>query len=304
MPKQSMPLAAARLFGTPLFAHPVKAMVIAQALGPRLLGGSVNLADFAADADARDVMAGQLTDRVRGYYEPHERLFDTVDGVAVIAIEGSLVAKGAWIGQSSGLTSYEGINAQVEDATHDAGIAAVILEVDSFGGEVDGCFECAARIRKLAETKPVLAILTSHACSAGYMLASAANQIVAPQTGIVGSIGVITMHADYSEMLKQDGITVTVLRAGERKADFNPYEPLGENVAQECAAELEELRDMFCDIVARHRGNRLSKDMALATQARTYRGEHAVAAGLADAVADPMEARDAFIAEWGLSRIG
>lgn len=296
---------AERLFATPLLAHPVKAAVVANALAPRLLGQNVIGFDEALEGEeALNVSAGSLTDRVRMYYDPHERLFDSVDGVAVVGIEGSLIAKGDWIGQSSGQTSYEGINAQIDDVRSDNGIKAVVYEVDSFGGEVDGCFECAERIYQLSLEKPSIAILTSHACSAGYMLASAANQIVVPQTGMVGSIGVISIHEEVSSYLDKQGIKISVLRAGARKGDFNPFEALGDDVATEYLAELEELRDLFCDTVAKHRGARLTKDQALATEAKTYRGPHAVAAGLVDVVADPAEAFSAFVETWGLAQQG
>ncbi|MEM1375846.1 MAG: S49 family peptidase [Pseudomonadota bacterium] len=258
------------LFGTPLLAHPVKAAVVAETFAARLVGARVaSFGGAIADDDEGamiDVSAGQLTQRTRDYYDPAHRLFDTVDGIAVIAVEGSLVAKGAWIGQSSGATSYEGINLQVEDALNDESVTGVALEVDSFGGEVDGAYECASRIFALSQVKPTIAILTSHACSAGYLLASAASQILVPESGQVGSIGVIAMHMEMSKFLENEGIAVTVLRAGARKADFNAYEPLSQEAAQDYLTELEELRQVFAARVGDHRGERLTAEAALATE--------------------------------------
>jgi len=81
--------------------------------------------------------------------------YAVVDGIAVIEISGTLVHRGAWIGQSSGLTSYEGIAAQLQTALADPGVRGIALEIDSFGGEVAGAFDLADRIRAARAQKPV-----------------------------------------------------------------------------------------------------------------------------------------------------
>ncbi|MCT4334290.1 S49 family peptidase [Paracoccus sp. YLB-12] len=212
----------------------------------------------------------------------------------MIAIAGTLVHRGAWIGQSSGLTSYEGLAAQIDAAVHDSAIRGIALEIDSFGGEVAGAFDLADRIRAARNTKPVHAFLAEHALSAGYALASQADRITLPRTGAAGSIGVITMHTDMSGVLAQKGVAVTLIHAGARKADGNPYAALPEGIRERLQAELEDLRILFAETVAAGRGTKLSKDAALATEAAVFRGAAAVEAGLADAVADPRAAFRAF----------
>lgn len=300
MPKMNFIHTATRMFGRPLFAHPEKAVVVADYLIQRMSEQSItHIQSAMLDNEQPTVNAGILTDRTLNYYKPNSKLFDTVGGIAVISIEGSLVAKGDWIGAYSGMTSYEGLSLQIDQALNDKDIKGVVLETDSYGGEVDGCFECVDRIRHLADRKPVMAILTSHACSAGYALASAANQIVIPETGIAGSMGVITIHTELSKAHEMAGIGVTVLRAGDNKADFNPFEALGEDVAENVLNELAELREIFCQRVASNRGKRLSFDQAMATEAKTYRGPHAVDMGICDVVSDPRTAFDEFVNEYG-----
>ncbi|MEP2977969.1 MAG: S49 family peptidase [Lentilitoribacter sp.] len=300
MPRFNLERLAGRMFGRPLFAHPEKAIVVADVLMQRMSGLPITQIHSAMlDNEQPVVNAGILTDRTLNYYKPNSKLFDTVNGIAVINVEGSLVAKGDWIGAWSGMTSYEGLSLQIDQALKDPAIKGVVLETDSYGGEVDGCFECVDRIRHLAERKPVMSILTSHACSAGYALASAANQIVVPETGIAGSMGVITIHTEISKANEMAGVSVTVLRAGDNKADFNPFEALGEDVANNVLKELSELRELFCQRVADNRGSRLTYDQAMATEAKTYRGPHAVKEGICDAVADPKIAFDEFVNEYG-----
>lgn len=176
-------------------------------------------------------------------------------------------------------------------------VKGVVLEVDSPGGEVSGMFACARAIHQLAAVKPMISILSDMACSAAYALASAAGAIIVPDTGSAGSIGVIALHASYAGMLENEGVEVTILKAGARKADMNPYEKLPDDVRDRYLVELEGMRVKFADMVGLHRGDRLTNEAALATEAETFSGEAAVAAGLADAVADPHEALAAFIEE-------
>ncbi len=309
---RTYPFHAARLFNAPLMLDTAKAEIIAGALGERILGRPVRIVSpggnvpAAASQPRPRILAGILGEPIRGATEidwftgEEKPVFEAarrIGNVGVLEIEGTLVAKGRWTGAYSGMTSYEGIGAQATELREAEDVKAVVVEVDTFGGEVAGAFDCADQIARLAATKPTIAILTDHACSAGYLLASPATAIVAPRTGLVGSIGVVTMHVDVSRAMDEAGLTVTVLAAGRHKADGTPYAPLPEETARKFRAEMETLRDIFAETVGRYRGSRLTKQMALATEAETYTGQAALDAGLIDAVANPTEAFAAFVAE-------
>jgi signal peptide peptidase SppA len=293
---------AQRVFNTPLMVDPAKALAFLTGLGPRITGREITVEGMAVDpADpatatlpARASLFGDdLTSRqARNGSQP----FAVVEGIAVIEIAGTLVHRGAWIGQSSGLTSYEGIVAQLQAALADPAIRGIALDIDSFGGEVAGAFDLADRIRAARTQKPVHAFVADHALSAAYALASQADRIILPRTGAVGSIGVVAMHSDMSRALDQKGIAVTLIHAGARKVDANPYQPLPEAVRDRIAGELEDLRQLFAETVANGRGRRLDTQRALGTEATVFRGEAAVLAGLADEVADPVTAFRAFAA--------
>ncbi|MCO6361622.1 S49 family peptidase [Paracoccus sp. 08] len=293
---------AQRVFNTPLMVDPVKALAFLTGLGPRIVGREVSVEGLEISAEDRDpanlparssLFGDDLTNRqARNGGQP----FAVVDGIAVIEIAGTLVHRGAWIGQSSGLTSYEGIAAQLQAAIADPAIRGIALDIDSFGGEVAGAFDLADRIRAARQVKPVHAFVADHALSAAYALASQADRIILPRTGAVGSIGVVAMHSDMSGALDQKGIAVTLIHAGARKVDANPYQPLPEAVRARIAGELEDLRQLFAETVAEGRGRRLDTLRALGTEAAVFRGEAAVFAGLADEVADPVTAFRAFAA--------
>jgi len=292
---RTYPMHAARMFNTPLMVHPGKAEIICRAVGRRILGGPVTVRIPEAGVLGEPIRDEIGFDWESGEDRPLLEPVRRVGNVAVLEVEGTLVAKGKWTGAWSGMTSYEGLNAQISDLRADDGIRGVVLEVDSFGGEVAGAFDCADQIAALAAEKPVIAILTDHACSAGYLLASAARSIVMPRSGMVGSIGVISMHVDASRALDEAGLTVTILTGGKNKADGTPYAPLPKETAEKFRAEMEALREIFAETVGRYRGDRLGKEKALATEAETYTGQAAVDAGLADAVANPTEAFAAFV---------
>jgi signal peptide peptidase SppA len=299
---------AQRAFNTPLMVEPSKALAFLSGLGPRIAGqeiifqgGDLIEADVVhASLPAQaSLIGGNLAERDS---DQANLPFVLIDGIAVIEIAGTLVHRGAWIGQSSGLTSYEGIAAQIDAAVADPAVRGIALEIDSFGGEVAGAFDLADRIRAAREVKPIHAFVAEHALSAGYALASQADHITLPRTGAVGSIGVVTLHTEMSGMLEQKGVAVTLVHAGAHKTDANPYEPLPPGVRNRMQSELEGLRTLFAQTVAAGRGNRLDVHAALDTEAAVLRGNEAVAAGLADAVADPRSAFQAFVES--LNRLG
>ena len=181
-----LPHLAARLFGVPLAIHRSKLDVILSVLGSR-----IGLADLAAPVS----------------YTPAARAPGPPSGkVAVIPIHGTLVRRTSGIEAESGLASYTGIAAQLDAALASPEIAAILLDIDSPGGESGGVFDLADRIRAASEVKPVWAVANDMAFSAAYALASAATRVFVARTGGVGSIGVIAMHVDQSVKDAQDGV--------------------------------------------------------------------------------------------------
>jgi signal peptide peptidase SppA len=238
-----------------------------------MLGPNPSASRFVGSSVDQDPITGRTTSL------PYKR---TQDGVAVIAIIGSLINRGAWLGSYSGETSYEGIGFQVAHAARDPKAKMILLDIDSPGGEATGCFECAAAIRAAGRAKPVVAVVNGMAASAAYALASAADWIVTTESGVSGSIGCVLLHADYSAKLKKDGITPTLIFAGAHKVDGHPFAPLSEEVTADLQAEVDGYYKLFVSGVAEGRG--MSEAAVRATEARTFMGSAAVAAGLADEI--------------------
>ncbi len=299
-----MPHIASRLFGAELMVDPGKLQAFLIGLGARIVEGGVSLEGIAAvnhvafQGGRPSEAMGKLGDPIGSAYEranAGDRLVQRIGNVGVIGVEGTLVHKGKFIGQASGETSYEGLQAQIARAGRDPNIKGVVFEVDSFGGQVNGAFETAAMIGQLSAQKPTLAILTDFALSAGYLLASQARQIVMPETGAAGSIGVLTIHADMSKKLEQDGVKVTLIASGKHKTDGDPTQPLPDDLRAAMQARVDRRRDQFAAAVAAGRGSRLPVQKVLATEAQVYHGEDAVAAGLVDGIIDPQVAFSEFV---------
>lgn len=279
---------ADRVLNRPLLITPEKAQVIMSVLGGRI-GVNTPAADrFEGDPYERDE-DGQIKRDAWGYrvLAPY-RL--TKEGVAIISIVGSLVHRGAYVGASSGLVSYEGVKHQLKQAREDEGVRSVLLDVTTPGGEAIGAFETADLVRDLAKEKRTVALVNGMAASAGYGIVSGATEIVTTPSGVSGSIGVVLLHADISKALSEDGVKPTLIFAGQHKVDGNPFEPLSADVRASLQAEVDSLYAQFLKTVAAGRGDRLTEEMARATQARTYFGQSdnpdldAVKHGLADRV--------------------
>lgn len=224
---------------------------------------------------------------------PQTKPFAFSQGIAVIPVTGSLINR---FGQSYGfVTGYNFIRSQVAAAGMDPEVSAIVFDMNSYGGEVAGCFECAADIPRLANGKKTLAVVDSNCYSACYALASQCDKIVCTPSGGVGSVGVVAMHADMSKMLDKWGIEITFIFAGDHKVDGNPYEPLPDEVKADMQASIDKSYSAFVTLVAK--GRKLDEKVVRDTQARTYRADDALALGLIDAVATPQAAVQAFFDE-------
>lgn len=209
-------------------------------------------------------------------------------GVQTVAVHGVLSPRPLHLDPCTAGTDYETLRRQISAAVHDPQIQHIVLDVDSPGGSVAGCFELAREIRQWSRHKPITAVVNYDAYSAAYALASAAGEVVlAPSSG-VGSIGVIARHADLSAHHAQEGIKVTSIFAGARKNDLSPHAPLSEAAADRLQAFVDRAYQQFVDTVAEHRG--LRPEAIRATEADLYHGSEALAVGLADRLETPQAA--------------
>ncbi|WP_175760537.1 S49 family peptidase [Burkholderia anthina] len=293
----NFPHLATRLFNVPIAITPHKAEIVMAALADRLgitqlfrpdghvialAGGGAQA--FLSDMDAED--------------EPVDmRPYEVWEGIARIPIQGTLVHKLGTLHPWSGMTGYDGIRALLSLAMEDPEVRAIVLDIDSPGGEVAGCFDLADSIYEARGQKPIWSILTESAYSAAYAIASASDRIIVPRTGGTGSVGVICMHVDFSKALTQSGIDVTLIHYGDRKADGNEYSPLSKDARARVQADVNTMGELFVETVARNRS--LTAARVRSTQAGTFLGAAGVEVGFADAVMAPDEALASLLVELG-----
>jgi signal peptide peptidase SppA len=208
----------------------------------------------------------------------------TDEGIAIVPVQGILVDRGDWLGDMGGwATSYEGLAEQFRRLGKDEAIKSVILDIDSAGGMVAGMLDVAAgELSDLKKKKRVYGIAANMAFSAAYAIGCVAHELFVTRSGGAGSIGVIAMHMNYGGMLEKSGVEPTILYAGSHKPDGNPYQPLSHAARAEWSREIDESYGLFVRHVAKHRG--LDEQAVRDTEARTYMGERAVSAKLADGV--------------------
>ena len=174
--------------------------------------------------------------------------------VAVLPLRGVIAHRMGTMEESSGGMSTERFGKMFRAAVEDPGISAIVLDVDSPGGTVEGVPELAAEMLALKGRKKVVAVANACMCSAAYWIASAADEIVATPSALVGSIGVYTAHQDLSQMLEQEGVKVTLISAGKHKVDGNPLEPLDDETQAKIQEQVDEAYAMFVKDVAKGRG--------------------------------------------------
>jgi protease IV len=186
-----------------------------------------------------------------------------VDQIAKIRIEGTI-------------TQNDELLRRIEAVRKAANVKGVILLVNSPGGTTVGGETIFNAVRKLAAEKPVVTEVGTLAASAGYMIASASDYIVAHQTSIVGSIGVLIQYPDVTGLMDKIGVKLEEVKSSPLKASPSPFEPTTEEARAMVRKLIMDSYNWFVDIVAERRN--LPRDQALAlADGSIFTGRQAVA---------------------------
>ncbi|MDH5528331.1 MAG: S49 family peptidase [Nitrospirota bacterium] len=202
------------------------------------------------------------------------------DGVAVLPVTGPLFRHANLFTQVSGATSYELLATEFQRAVEDAQVKAIVLDIDSPGGEVNGNAEFADQVFAARSVKPVVAYVSGMAASAAYWIASSASEIVTAETGELGSIGTMGTYVDTTERDQQNGVRkIEVISSQSPDKNRPPTDKRGHALLQQ---RVDDLAAVFVAKVARNRG--VSEDTVLTDFGRgdLLVGQAAIDAGLAD----------------------
>ena len=178
-----------------------------------------------------------------------------------------------------------------EEIAKSSGPKAVLIEIDSPGGGVTASEELFNDIRKLAEKKPVVAVVGSVAASGGYIAALAADRIVSRETSLTGSIGVLAQYPDLSGLLANIGVKMEAVKSAPLKAAPDMFKP---TTPQERAALESLIMDSFAwfkNLVSTRR-NLTGADLDKVSDGRAFTGRQALELRLIDEIGGETQARD------------
>jgi len=249
-------------------------------------------ASYATASRAEEEIEGRLADGlVAGVVceadEEKPRLLDVSDGVAVISIKGPLVNNSAPRLEYYGMTGYPEICDALVAAAEDTSVKRILLDINSGGGAVSGMLDTAALIRLVHnDVKPVTAFSDGTMASAAYALGVAAGDVYATKTTLVGSIGIMSTHREFSEAHKRAGIGVKVIRAGQYKALVNSDEPLSKEGERQIQQVVDAAYSALIEHVVEMRGKSYEYTDKVMAQGREFVGHAAVDTGLVDGIAN------------------
>ena len=184
----------------------------------------------------------------------------------------------------------------LDEIKHNDRVKAVILDISSPGGSTVGGEAIYEAVRDVAGEKPVATSVGTLAASAGYMIASASDHIVARRSSIVGSIGVIFQYPDASVLLDKIGVRMQEIKSSPLKAEPSPFHPTSEEAKEMINRVVKDSYSWFVDLVAERR-NMTKAETLLLADGSIYSGSQGVANGLIDAVGDETVAVDWLVSE-------
>ncbi len=241
----------------------------------------------AKDSPARAVQAfgdGSLhpSEAAAEQSNPSKAIRSVGGRIGLIGIHGPVQQR-----MSSELEKAEGTPLDYVDYAFDAlmddtSVEAIILHFDTPGGGIFGLQELADKIYQARGQKKCYGMVDSMACSAGYWLASACETLICTPGGLVGSVGVYMIHVDQSKALEEEGIKVSVVKAGKYKAERTSSEPLSDDARDFMQETVDKDYALFCKTLSRNRNCSVADVRANFGQGRTVDADAALAANMID----------------------
>ena len=261
---------AAEFFNTPLLISDDAAHAIEAFLWQRIV-----TAESGGDYKALDKPLD------RAVIDSARKPYSVSDGIALIGIDGELVNRGSYVGASSGVTSYEGIAAQIKAAQADAAVNGIMLEVNSPGGSAAGLAAVQQVIN--SASKPIWAIANAQAASAAYWIASSADRVGVVPDGMAGSIGTVIVMRDLTKAMEKAGVAAHIIRSGGRKYRGSGMEAIDPATIARMQQVVDAYSADFFAAVAANRG--ISVDAVDAMDGEMFMAAEAKKLKLVDAVA-------------------
>jgi protease-4 len=206
------------------------------------------------------------------------------DRIAVISLSGTITTGDSSLFSGSTITP-ELVRDYLTRAAKDKAVKAIVLRIESPGGEIEPCQEILWEIERVKETKPIVVSMGGMAASGGYYISTQADKIVAMPTTQTGSIGVISAVINVEELLEKLGIQIEIFKGGKYKDMYWGFRELTPEEEEIMKQTVDEYYEQFIDVVAEGRG--LSKeDVRDLATGQLYTGTEAKELGLVDELGD------------------
>jgi len=204
--------------------------------------------------------------------------------IAVISLSGTITTGGSSLFSGSTITP-ELVRDYLTKAEKDKTVKAIILRIESPGGEIEPCQEILWEIERVKETKPIVVSMGGTAASGGYYISTKADKIVALPSTQTGSIGIISAVINVEELLEKLGIQIEIFKGGKYKDMYWGFRELTPEEEEIMQGMVDEYYEQFIDVVAE--GRELSREEVrnLAT-GQIYTGTEAQELGLVDELGD------------------
>jgi len=198
------------------------------------------------------------------------------DGVAIIPVVGPLFRYANLFTAISGASSYEILAKDFTTALDNPEVKGIVLDIDSPGGEVNGCAEFANMIFEARGTKPIIAYTSGDAASGAYWIASACDEVVVSETSSLGSIGVVAVY--------RGGKGENTVEIVSSQSPYKRLDPNSDDGKVRLQSRIDDLASVFIEAIARHRGVDPPTVVRDFGGGDVFIGKHAVTQGLADKV--------------------
>jgi len=180
-------------------------------------------------------------------------------------------------------------------------VSGVVISINSPGGTTTGSEELFRNIRALAAKKPTVAFVDGTAASGGYITALAADRIVARETSLVGSVGVILQYPEVSQLLNSLGVKVEEVKSSPLKAEPSGFKPTPPEAREALQRVVNDTYEWFKGLVAERR--KLDPaSLATVADGRIFNGRQALALKLVDELGGEREAVAWMEREKGVAR--
>jgi protease-4 len=221
--------------------------------------------------------------------------------IAALAVLGAVASLGGGLGGTAvshiakvkiegTITEDDELLERLAKIRESSSVKGVILSIDSPGGTTAGGEAIFEAVRLIAAKKPVAAQVGTLAASAGYMIASATDHIVARQSSIVGSIGVLIQYPDVTGLMDKLGIKLEEVKSSPLKAEPSPFNPTTEPERAMIRAMIMDSYDWFIGLVQDRRPLTREQVMALA-DGSIFTGRQALKNKLIDELGGEREAK-------------